>query len=89
MYFLIVMDPQSTPTLHSNCMCSAKLIFKFRMVCYAKMIYGGFQQASKQANKHTHVHNTVPLVWDSLRLAPCKEEQVCVQETRRLAFKTS
>ena len=26
--------------------------------------------ASKQANIHTHVHNAVPLVWDSLRLVP-------------------
>jgi len=26
--------------------------------------------ASKQASKHTHVHNAVTLVWGSLRLAP-------------------
>ena len=28
------------------------------------------KQASKQANIHMHVHNAVPLVWGSLRLAP-------------------
>ena len=31
---------------------------------------------SKQANIHTHMHNAVPLVWGSLRLAPMIELDV-------------
>ena len=55
----------------AECMSSIFVILKFTRTHLKFTVYS-HNQASKQANMHTHMRNAVPLVWGSLRLAPIR-----------------